>query len=321
MLQIVFMILKIIGIVLLVTLAAVLLLLFSVLCIPIRYKIQGSYHEKLKGVLKLSWFLHFISLKAFYEGDYNIIVRILGIPIYDARKKEEKQLNAPHRRKTRDTKKAESKVEEKDTLREEKIQMDKHLESEPLKPELDETCFEEAFSDETFEKKSSNEDTLKKEKKNIFYEFIRKIKDFFHNIEYTIKRIYDKIKQLYTNLQYYYDLIQREETKAAFQLCRKQLYKTWKNIRPKKLQLYLHVGNEDPCVTGEIMAFYGIIYPFVGKQIQIVPEFQESVLEADLKTHGHITVFVLIKVFIRIYFDKNIRNLLQLLKKEDSHGR
>ena len=64
-----------------------------------------------------------------------------------------------------------------------------------------------------------------------------------------------------------------------------------------------------------------MLYPFVGRQIQVVPEFEASILEANIKANGYITVFVLIKVFIRVYFDKNIRHLLQLLNKEDSHGR
>lgn len=110
-------ILKIIGIVLLIILGVILGLLILVLFWPYKYKISGDNREKLNGYVVLSWFFHLIHIKAYYLDDFNIEARVLGIKIYDKRKKDEAANKADYsdksdkktKKKTADDKKTDKK--------------------------------------------------------------------------------------------------------------------------------------------------------------------------------------------------------------------
>ena len=68
MLSIIFLILKILGILLLILLLLILFFAVVVLFVPVRYRLTASRYEKLKGELLISWLLRGISLRIFYDG-------------------------------------------------------------------------------------------------------------------------------------------------------------------------------------------------------------------------------------------------------------
>ena len=68
MLSIIFLILKILGILLLILLLLILFFAVVVLFVPVRYRLTASRYEKLKGELLISWLLRGISLRVFYDG-------------------------------------------------------------------------------------------------------------------------------------------------------------------------------------------------------------------------------------------------------------
>ena len=68
MLSIIFLILKILGILLLILLLLILFFAAVVLFVPVRYRLTASRYEKLKGELLVSWLLRGISLRVFYDG-------------------------------------------------------------------------------------------------------------------------------------------------------------------------------------------------------------------------------------------------------------
>lgn len=74
MLHILFIILKILGILLLVILGLLFLCLMAVLFVPIRYRGNGSYHSiKDFGVhLHIHWLLHAVSLRIAYEMGFDM---------------------------------------------------------------------------------------------------------------------------------------------------------------------------------------------------------------------------------------------------------
>ena len=88
MVAIVLGILKIIGILLLVILGLLLFVIISVLFVPLRYRAEGSFYEKLKGSASVSWFLHLISLKISYDEKAQVDVRVLWF--HPGREKAEK---------------------------------------------------------------------------------------------------------------------------------------------------------------------------------------------------------------------------------------
>ena len=89
-----------------------------------------------------------------------------------------------------------------------------------------------------------------------------------------------------------------------------------KRIAPRKIKGYLHIGMEDPATTGQILGYYGMLYPLIGEHIDVVPDFEHVILEGTLKIRGNITLFQAVRIACTIYFDKDLQKLIRLLKRE-----
>ena len=90
MLHILFIILKILGILLLVILGLLFLCLLAVLFAPIRYRGNGSYHSiKDFGLhLHIHWLLHAVSLRIAYENGLRYAVKLFGFRIFGSESEE-----------------------------------------------------------------------------------------------------------------------------------------------------------------------------------------------------------------------------------------
>lgn len=300
MLSVVFTILKLIGIVILVLLGVLLFVVCVVLFVPLRYRAEGFYRDTYKVKAKLSWLLHIVSFSLLYEKEQplQMKLRILGIPVFD--NLHEKQ-SKKKRGKTSSKKK--NKKEEK-------------------KPEIvaasQETEKDDIPAIEIEEDTKITNQT--KERRNIFQtikQIFQKIVSFFRNIKYTFQKICDTIKDVKNNITYYLELFKEPSTQAAITRCKKQLIRIFKNLKPQKFQLNLHIGMEDPATMGDILGLWGMLYPIHEGHIDIFPDFEHSVLEGEFFCKGRVTIYVYIWTIMIILFDKDIRYLRECLVREE----
>ena len=81
MLHILLLILKIIGIVLLVILGLLLAAVLLVLLVPLRYRLEGSWHGEPAGKVRVTWLLHAVSVLASYENGLDITAKLFGFTV------------------------------------------------------------------------------------------------------------------------------------------------------------------------------------------------------------------------------------------------
>ena len=102
MLQILFLIIKIIGILLAALLGLAFLLLLLVLFVPVRYRaygIRSSRECRAEG--RVSWLLRLFCIPfSFQDGELEIKVKILGFTVLDPLKGEEEAFREPVQKKT-----------------------------------------------------------------------------------------------------------------------------------------------------------------------------------------------------------------------------
>ena len=94
------------------------------------------------------------------------------------------------------------------------------------------------------------------EKLNFWQKIIkifRKFMHFFQNIKYTFKKFYDTIVNIKSNVSYYCNVLSQDSTKEAFQIAGKQIKRIFRNLRPRKWYVYVHLGAEDPATLGDIL--------------------------------------------------------------------
>lgn len=291
-LTVLLLILKILGIVLLVLLGILLALLLIVLFVPVRY--QGSgYREEGDPVpvhvqLKVTWLLHLVRVSFIYPEEAFLKVKILFFQILPAKEKKKKASNKK--------------------------------EADGKKPKTDKKEAGSDVSDTASDQKISDEGNAAEEDggddRRTLSDFVRKLFSAIRNIKYTIRKIYDKINHIIHNIRYYIKILQTESFKRAFALCREQLLRLMKIVLPRKVSGTFTIGMEDPAATGQILSIYGILYPLIGDSITVIPDFEKPVMEGSFRFKGKITAFTLIRIAAKIYFDKDLKRVICLFKKE-----
>lgn len=146
--------------------------------------------------------------------------------------------------------------------------------------------------------------------------FFKKLFSILKNLRYTIAQICDKIKKIVKNIKYYIRIINSDEFKKSFQLCSTQAGALLRHIRPQKIKGNLLIGTGDPASTGQVLAVYGMLYPFLGNQINVAADFEQRIVEGEMSIKGRVTLFRLIRCAWIIYFDKDLRRLIKMLKRE-----
>lgn len=328
LLTIILSILKIIGIILAAVIGILLLVLICGLFVPVRYRVAAD--GKLGGQppvrveIKVTWLLHIVNILFSYHESACLRIRLFCFTLLDSsRNKEGKKKEKGGKRKKQKTGKKGSGREKTgiQEIREE----EKTKEEEAAGPETEKLGIAEAG--ESGSQTEEAEGTLPEEAgegmagriKAFFhavFRFFHKLVEALKNIEYTIREICGKIKKVMENIRYYIDILQGEAFRSVFRNAKKQLLWICRRLKPEKCRINLRAGMEDPAVTGQIMAVYGMLYPAVGGGIFLQPEFEEKVMEGDVYIKGKITGIIFLVAGLKIVLDKNIWRLLKLLKKE-----
>ncbi len=132
-------------------------------------------------------------------------------------------------------------------------------------------------------------------------------KHSFQDFRLTLKRIYDKIKNIKEFLKS--DQVGRikkwlvKETKAFIF-----------HIKPKKLKGTVQFGMEDPCLTGEILAMLGVFYPLYGEHFTIEPFFGEKKLEGNITFRGRIYGIYFALLAWRVFQNRDLRFIIKKIK-------
>lgn len=315
MIAILLTILKIIGIVLLCIFLLLVTLLILVLFVPVRYQIRGYRKEEdevpVRAAVKVSWLLHIINAAFRYPEEAYIKVRIFCFTVFSTRKEqetvsEEKEASARKRDQMKETrpqaeeKKAEGKKEEEKTAKE-KIEEEKTEEADQDIPEKEPD--EKAQIPEI-------EEQIK------ISGFLKKLFKILRNIKYTIRQIYDKIKHIIKNIRYYIRILKSDTFRRAWSLCSSEALGLLKTILPKKLTADFTIGTGDPAGTAQILSIEGILYPLVGDHISITPDFEHSIVEGTFFIKGKITLWRILLTAIKVYFNRDLRRVIRLFKKE-----
>ena len=312
---IVLMVLKTIGIVLLVILLLILLALLLVLFVPIRYKIDASINGEVDAKVKITWLLHFINIVVSYTKELFYRVRIAVFTIISSNNKKREKT----RKKSKTSKKREKegKVQQESAESAAEYTIDWNEEESTDDNQAEESTY---INKEENIYKDNTEDIEQEPKKTLvarIKEFVIKLCEVINDIRNGAEKSISKIKGLYDDIEYYIDTINDERNKKAFNLCIIQVKSILNNIKPKKIHGSLYYGSDDPAAVGKVLAIAGMLYPIVEDNFTVKGDFNEERLEADLHIKGRVTVFVLIKSAWILYFNKDLRRMIKMLKREE----
>ena len=324
LLHILLFLLKLIGIVLLVILGLIVLILAIILLTPIRYRIGASKYQTIQAEGKVTWLFRLIEMvfkldTGAEEGKrLHLSFRIAWLKLYDNQKPKEKRIKQKKTRKTKS--KAESKQSEK------VIQAAKPEQPEAkVQPIKTEQAAEMKHEEKLIEgpKESAVEKILRLAKNvaNKILSLIRGVFSLICSILGIPSKIMDgleKLENFFTKLREkkeaflaFYNETHNHQWFTAFW---HRLKKLLLRILPRADRLYLHFGFEDPATTGQVLGGLSILYPICGEKMELCPEFNEEVLEGEVKVHGCIRLVTLVVFAVKSFLNKQFFAIVKQFK-------
>lgn len=299
MIQVLLLILKIIGISILVILGLLLLILALVLFVPVFYRVRIIHNpEKTQVKARVSFLFPLLLVSFEYLKKISCKVRIFGLALLDSDKpKKEKSPKQTKPKKTRV-----KKQKKKPPVIQEEEEIWVPLEHPGTLPAAEPEPEEET--------KAEPQQEQKKEKIG-FFETVR-IK--IQKIRETIRSIINKIKKLLHQKDEVQRILAKPETKQVFAFVWDKLKHLLKHILPRKSRGYVAYGADNPATTGQVMGVISVIYAKTGQLLEIRPNFEEKQLECDVELKGHMQVFVLLVIAVKVFLNQELRQLITEIK-------
>ena len=282
-------VLRIIGMIFLKILGFLMIVLLSVLFVPIRYrgKIKGDTNTKeISGEAGISWFLHFISIKVWFEENKTrYFLKVLGIRVFDSEKKvEETKAVEPDDEKTQNNEK-----QNKETLDEET----KNEEIQALETKPD----DEKAREKTGKAKSKvKRDTKRK----------------------TVKDFIEKLKKIRDKKNEYVSFLSTRESRQAIKRIKEILFNLFRHILPKKISGNVSYGFTEPDITGKSFGILMMLFNGRLSDINIDPQFndvEKIFVSGDVKFKGRIRLVVILKTAVKLYRTKRLREFINFVKE------
>lgn len=289
-------ILKIIGIVLVVLLCILLVLILLVLFYPVKYRIWGTevYDKENKSDIhiRLSWIFHLIGVNMDIDPELTAGLRILFV-----KKNLMKDSDTSNDRSDNngDGGSCDSDSCNSDSIEAENI---KNISETDIKNTDNIAVAEEKINaNATKAEKSVSED-----------EYTNATNAYSNNKgKEKIKRLTGKIKKI----------LKDDSCKAALNKIKTELINLLKAIMPYKLYLKAEFSAGSPDKTGMVLGILAMFPIGYRNKWKIRPDFEreEIYIDSEFDIKGHIFLYKILVIAIRVLVDKNCRKLYNEIRK------
>ena len=289
-------ILKIIGIVLVVLLCILLVLILLVLFYPVKYRILGTevYDKENKSDIhiRLNWIFHLIGVNVDIDPELTAGLRILFV-----KKNLMKDSDTANDRSDNngDGGSCDSDSCNSDSIEAENI---KNISETDIKNTDNIAVAEEKINaNATKAEKSVSED-----------EYTNATNAYSNNKgKEKIKRLTGKIKKI----------LKDDSCKAALNKIKTELINLLKAIMPYKLYLKAEFSAGSPDKTGMVLGILAMFPIGYRNKWKIRPDFEreEIYIDSEFDIKGHIFLYKILVIAIRVLVDKNCRKLYNEIRK------
>lgn len=318
-------ILKIIGSVLLVLLLLFLAMILSVVFIPVRYRIKGSAAspDKIEANLVIGWMFHLLHGRIQISGkDIFYKIRILGIPIPLGTQKKPRMGRKRRKRHSASEDKMKDHLKNPEETKVTETKTNGLIEAEGLKKEEKEP--ENEPKSQSAEKNpsqaeipASQKNTQKQRKKHSIRQIWETCNAWLMHLKQIAVGLKNKTitwKEAFFNIK---NIISEETNKNAVIGLFREFRYLLKHFSPRKAAGTLQYGTQDPAITGQILGIISLFPFWYRYQISVQPDFtaEDFYARGSLTLNGRVRALHLLRTGIRLIKDKNIRRLINQFRK------
>lgn len=354
MLHILLLILKIIGIVLLVILGLLFAAVLLVLLVPLRYRLNGSWHGGPAGQAQVTWLLHAVSVLAAYENGLDITAKLFGFTVFHSAAAEDGETDEAVEdidRQAADavgwqedevdgTKRSVGWQEEGTdgtnwSADEADMDIDMPDDGEPVSAMSLETDADsdaedgEGNADEaevidisrqpTLEEQLRQDEADSEEASSGGIDRIEEALfgdiDLIDRIEDIFDRIGEKLEWADKKRRWIERFLEDPKNQKTIRLVWRQAKAMLCHILPRKAAGQVTFGFDDPATTGNVLAACSVLFAMYGTQLTVTPDFENTVIDGDLQLQGRIRIGTLAARTVRVLIDRNLWRMIKKVRK------
>lgn len=327
MIHILFMILKALGILLLVLLFLVLLIVCTVLFLPFCYRAQVLKEEEgfacVKASGRVSWLFGAVALTASYEeqkSEAQILLFGASLETWKRRLKKirrgEASVPRTEENETENALEAEKTAEQKapdQTEKQQKVTAQKEQPEQEQEPDAPKKSILERFFGriEYLPEKLLN---LASRLLQMAFRLLELPFRLLEKLEQKIqagrrlKRKWESVKKFFRSKMF----------REALLYAKKEVLYFLKKAAPKKVTGTVRFGFNDPALTGETLGILGMIYGKLPKDLSIQPDFEQEILQGDVRMKGSFQAVTAAGIALRLFRDQNLRKTIRHFKHKEA---
>ena len=327
MIHILFMILKALGILLLVLLFLVLLIVCTVLFLPFCYRAQVLKEEEgfacVKASGRVSWLFGAVALTASYEEqkpEAQILLFGASLETWKRRLKKirrgEASVPRTEENETENALEAEKTAEQKapdQKEKQQKVTAQKEQPEQEQEPDAPKKSILERF----FGRIEYLPEKLLNLASRLLQTAFRLLELPFRLLEKLeqkiqagrrLKRKWESVKKFFRSKMF----------REALLHAKKEVLYFLKKAAPKKVTGTVRFGFDDPALTGETLGILGMIYGKLPKDLSIQPDFEQEILQGDVRMKGSFQAVTAAGIALRLFRDQNLRKTIRHFKNKES---
>lgn len=327
MIHILFMILKALGILLLVLLFLVLLIVCTVLFLPFCYRAQVLKEEEgfacAKASGRVSWLFGAVALTASYEeqkSEAQILLFGASLETWKRRLKKirrgEASVPRTEENETENALEAEKTAEQKapdQKEKQQKVTAQKEQPEQEQEPDAPKKSILERF----FGRIEYLPEKLLNLASRLLQTAFRLLELPFRLLEKLeqkiqagrrLKRKWESVKKFFRSKMF----------REALLHAKKEVLYFLKKAAPKKVTGTVRFGFNDPALTGETLGILGMIYGKLPKDLSIQPDFEQEILQGDVRMKGSFQAVTAAGIALRLFRDQNLRKTIRHFKHKEA---
>lgn len=295
-------ILKVLGIILLSILGLLLIIILLFLFVPFVYKIRVKYVDKqLEAEGEVSFLFRLLRARAAYKDELSYEAKAAFFTLISSEKagRDEEDGKEAHK----ESKAADVKTE------------DTSLKTTATGTQVD--CKQAVCGQVNEENKAGKKAKSKKAKKQKSKKTKKKLNIFakIEEIKEKIEAKWTAFKETFLSLnnkkEAVLKFINAEGTADGIFYLLTQSKILVKMILPKKIKGWLRFGTGDVYTEGQYLTYLCFLYPLYAGKFEIIPEWDEEVIEVDASFSGKIRMFAMLLIGLKLLFSKKVKALLR----------
>ena len=281
----------------------VLILAGLVLFVPIRYRISGSYLSDVPdGTAMAGWLFRMLQIVAAYhrtpskespEGGLSVVIKVFGFRV--------RTLVGGDKEETKDEDPTD--IETVDIRPPEDDELPASVSVPPAEPvDVPVEAAEMPLEGDEYPSHQTKQEGFTKR-------LARRVTDVWNSTKTTVRSLVQMVKRRADGVSELTELWKSEENRSALKLLKKEFLLLIRELLPRKGHGKIILGTGDPYSTAQIMQAAAFLYPVYKDNIEVIPDFDNAVHDAEGDLKGSVRLAVVAWAVGRVFFNKKLRSL------------